>query len=214
MHTSKNIFTITYKTHRLIVMNQKQISRFYRIAVFGEEKDDIKASSRRAYRDMCRTLCFKDNLTDDQKNKIYDSVVTEVIIPQISKCYTIGSAADFDTWHKNVCEVIRTRYKDICTEFYYGQAQKWINMTLKYLCILKNDKVLEGIYPFLHVPIDNIIINRALNEFGLKVPDSAWSRLDKSEYLEYQIKLINHIKTKTVCPLDWEFDAWNDGKNG
>jgi DNA polymerase-3 subunit alpha len=66
-------------------------------------------------------------------------------------------------------------------EFYYGQAQKWINMCLKYLSMLDHSLV-ENHYEYFHVPIDNYIVDTT----GIKLY-VAWSRLDDyNEYLKFQ----------------------------
>lgn len=52
---------------------------------------------------------------------------------------------DFDEWHKNLCEdlvddyenAFKNAFSEKCTNiFTYGNAQKWVNMTLKYLDLL------------------------------------------------------------------------------
>ena len=45
--------------------------------------------------------------------------------------------------------------------FFQVQAQKWINMSMKYLYALGDERV-PGIsknYEYFHIPIDNIILN-------------------------------------------------------
>ena len=49
--------------------------------------------------------------------------------------------------------------------FYYGQAQKWLNMTLKYMYLLGFwDDDLKRFSKVLHVPIDNYIIEAVWHE--------------------------------------------------
>ena len=108
-------------------------------------------------------------------------------------------------------------------EFYYGQAQKWLNMTLKYMLVMG----LWGIEKYkdsLHVPIDNYIYKaakKATNEpiykndaenkdvvTGLNVKqikrniskdnkenneDVAWSRINQEEYNNYQNEIRKSI---------------------
>ena len=45
---------------------------------------------------------------------------------------------DFDDWHFNICCAIRKLYRENGVALTFGQAQKWANMTLKYLYMLEN----------------------------------------------------------------------------
>ena len=73
----------------------------------------------------------------------------------------------FDSWHHRTCDSIMNAIVQMGFEFTYGHAQKWINMTFKYLYML------EAVTPrlrfsFLHVPIDNIIFRGANKQFGIQ----------------------------------------------
>lgn len=72
--------------------------------------------------------------------------------------------------------------------FTIGQAQKWVNMTLKYLWLL--DALPDNIdKKDLHVPIDSYIIKIAYRKkgniqicFGIrKKPKELWSKWDKKQ---------------------------------
>lgn len=90
--------------------------------------------------------------------------------------------------------------------FTYGQAQKWINMTLKYLYVLCPDKV-ENNFFNLHIPIDNYVFSVAQKEFDIKYPTKPWSRWESYDYyIEYQILIRNNLTD--VVPLKWEFIFW------
>ncbi|MGN1195203.1 MAG: hypothetical protein ACI4SB_06945 [Acutalibacteraceae bacterium] len=138
---------------------------------------------------------------------------------------------EFTEWHNNTCaEIIRkinqATYKTIISEnnkiievdFTYGQAQKWLNMTLKYLWLL-------GLLPkdfdnnLLHVPIDSYIIeaakaNKEELPDGLGIDknksETSWSAWNDSEYEEYQkaIKAAIDNDTKFGSPIEWEGKAW------
>lgn len=59
-----------------------------------------------------------------------------------------------------MCSQIVDIYQAEGIEFYIGQAQKWVNMTLKYLYVLVPD-VVEPFYNLLHIPLDNYIMDIA-----------------------------------------------------
>lgn len=138
------------------------------------------------------------------------------------------SDVKFPQWHKDACdEIIRkmqqATYETIISEnstlieegFTYGQAQKWLNMTLKYLWLL--DLLPKDFNSeLLHVPIDSYIIEAAKAkkndfEYGLeidnKLSENSWSTWDNyDEYLKYQIDIKNEIKD--ISPIEWEGKAW------
>ena len=91
----------------------------------------------------------------------------------------------------------------------YGQAQKWLNMTIKYLYCLQYNKFKKAFH-YLHVPIDNRIIKSAYKDFKIAKPVESWSKWNKEEYTNYQEKLIKAIGDKKD-PLRWEFTAWLNG---
>ena len=49
-------------------IDEKNILEFFKYSYFGNLKDPIESAINRAYRDMCRTLDFKDITEKDKKN--------------------------------------------------------------------------------------------------------------------------------------------------
>lgn len=137
--------------------------------------------------------------------------------------------SDFDDWHKAKCEEIinfmnnsidKSNTNILKKDFTIGQAQKWVNMTLKYLWLL--NALPTGVKPeYLHVPIDSYIIeiaydnkNKFENALGLleEKPEKSWSELYKyGEYFKIQEAIRKAIKTNTTnetIPIKWESLAW------
>lgn len=139
--------------------------------------------------------------------------------------------SDFDKWHKAKCEEIKEKMngnyetvnnsdeKVLEEDFTIGQAQKWVNMTLKYLWLL--NALPTGVKPeYLHVPIDSYIIeiaydnkNKFENALGLEdKPPKSWSKLPEyKKYFEIQEAIREAIKTNTTnetIPIKWESLAW------
>ena len=119
-----------------------------------------------------------------------------------------------------MCGLI-TSYENEIAELTYGQAQKWVNMTMKYLCVLSDAnftgdyKWLGDFYPYLHVPIDSIILDKIAdeNEFpGIKLDNvRCWSKIKEyQDYFAVQQSLRNKLKEKDspILPMDWEFEVW------
>ena len=49
----------------------EKIAKFYRVCLFGSNESDVyKAAADRAYRDLCRTIKFKDKDNKDKNNEI------------------------------------------------------------------------------------------------------------------------------------------------
>ena len=177
---------------------------------FGGDDDKLRLVIRRAYQDLCRTVHGIQNYPDARPNAddfLYGAI-KELAIKQEE-----ASQASFDAWHEKIA-------KDLCTiylaagykAFYIGQAQKWINMALKYVYVF-GESYLPGFskfFPYCHVPIDNIILEK--EEF--KVPRSftcAWSRIsDYGDYLAFQLSV--RQKFPDSSPLAVEFWAWQ--RNG
>lgn len=133
----------------------------------------------------------------------------------------------FGLWHKAKCEEIMSAMNTAVFQddtlilksnsFTYGLAQKWVNMTLKYLRLL--DRLPGGLTEkSLHVPIDSFILEKLQEENvdGIKrdgdtykYKGESWSQLDDYDaYLDIQTK-IGQIAGKTF-PIEWESSAWMD----
>jgi hypothetical protein len=191
-------------------MNEN-IKKFYRICVFGTEENNEKAAANRAYRDMCRTIRFEKGVSQMRKNDCRTRVV-ELIETEIKNCNSIDTLEKYDEFHDSLClRIIDCYDNQTIAEITYGQAQKWVNMTMKYLCVLYEGQCdwLNKIYSFLHIPIDSIILDKAKKEFQneFSVNNTPWSQLSREEYITIQNKLRAVIKD--VALIDWEFKAWN-----
>ena len=121
----------------------------------------------------------------------------------------IHTQSGFDSYHRTACERLPALYREFgFYEFSIGQAQKWINMTFKYIFTLGEER-LPGygqVYQFCHVPIDNVVIDQ-LTRYGFP-PLRYWSRLDDYDlYLAYQKRVRQCFD---LLPLDVEFLLWLD----
>lgn len=207
---------------------------YFGIEDFGIIKSDAEkakvACARRAYLDLARTVKFTKTTSDieklpkneakkynESKNALKIDVYT-YIVKEIDEC----TEGNFEQKHKGMCESIVKKMNGsnlLKDAFTCGQAQKWLNMTLKYYWLL-------GILPEkikaedLHVPIDSYIIEavessediikHGLNmESGLK--SDSWSSIKKydEEYRKLQSGIKTKIKeTSDFIPIEWENIAW------
>lgn len=174
----------------------------------------------------------KDKATNfiDSKNELIENICKNILSPVKTEKGEISfENSDFDEWHEVKCEEIinfmnnsidKSNTEILKEKFTVGQAQKWVNMTLKYLWLLDAlpDNIDEN---DLHIPIDSYIIeiaydnkNKFENALGIleEKPKDSWSKLPKYEtYFEIQEAIRKAIKTNATnetIPIKWESLAW------
>lgn len=142
-------------------------------------------------------------------------------------------------WHKETCNKVIKKAQEYEQDnwlqkngnegkgFYYGQAQKWVNMTIKYMWVTERWKdKLDKLMNVLHVPVDSYIIEGVWNRDGWEdvlkgilvngkeksgrfssdkvVP---WSKWDETQYKDFQVALRTKLK-KEQTPFEWEEETW------
>lgn len=166
----------------------------------------------------------------DSKNELIKNICENILSSVKTEKGEISfENSDFDDWHKAKCEEIinfmnnsidKSNTNILNKDFTIGQAQKWINMTLKYLWLL--DALPKNICEKdLHIPIDSYIIeiaydnkNKFENALGLleEKPKESWSKLPEyKKYFEIQEAIRKAIKTNATnetIPIKWESLAW------
>ena len=105
----------------------------------------------------------------------------------------LDAESDYTSWHCELCGKLQKVYTE--KRLSYGQAQKWINMTTKYLQVfavifksIDDDEGLSKIPEFfwnaanikkLHIPLDRYIMEAYnIGSFG------PWSKLNDKQYAE------------------------------
>ena len=149
-----------------------------------------------------------------------------------------GTVLDFDSWHDKTCKSLLDKYSSYGLDgiFTYGNAQKWLNMSLKYLYLLSGisnpsgEGVLNRISVVrkyrtqLHVPIDSYIIDVLWEKRVKSLPVKEGVHVDRnksysvpSDYIkgwsnwnddEY---LIVSKEVRSLCesnPIEWETEQW------
>lgn len=189
--------------------SDKERIRFLKLAYFGIIDDPYYVAGDRAYRDFCRTIDFvksehkitrKEYLEQaverqDCKNNIYRWIEQELKQPNI----------EYDNWHEHICEGIINQFMPQAS-LKYGQAQKWLNMMMKYLLVLGVDEA-ENQIPYLHIPIDRSVLKKAKDLYNIAIPQSPWSQWNKEEYIKYQ-QLLKDMVSPHFYPILWEFEMW------
>ena len=160
--------------------------------------DIIDLAITKAYRDLMRTIrgfAFNpehDTIIRNARQTLHASVTTIL-------SSEANTQAEFDKLHEAACYDLIEAFRG--QTFTIGQAQKWINMTFKYLHLLDYAEV-QNVYEYCHIPIDSYMLN--ITNYTMS---KAWSKLNNyHEYLEYQ----NWFRSKypDSIPLDKEFYLW------
>lgn len=191
-------------------ITKEEWEKYILVLFFGMGTQFLENCISRAYRDFNRTLHGFGSISNNEQITIEAKKYLSLEFEGV-KTANIKTQEDFDVWHKNLSENLKSIYgKHNYKSFYIGQAQKWINMTFKYIFSYGN-KYLNGydeIYQFCHVPLDNILINE-LKNFKPPTLKTTWSRIDNYKiYFEYQIWFRNEFDD---LPLDVEFKLWLNG---
>lgn len=152
------------------VVLPKHIAEFLYKVYFDFSEGNIMAAIKRAYRDMNRTL--KGFPQDDDEKKTFRNNWNNVLKREIETVVLkekFNNWHDYTKWHKKVCQNLRGANLEY-QKLTFGQAQKWLNMTLKYLYVLGEERVPGSSlnYEFFHVPIDNIIQEEILKDLKIK----------------------------------------------
>jgi hypothetical protein len=198
-------------------MNTKSIlttadwENFLMVLYFGSKGSNLERCINRAYRDLSRTVHGVGTAFSKEKLDTKVRLQLAVFFDEIKYLSpTVNSYSDFDTWHQRTCDGLIENYRQYgYDKFYVGQAQKWVNMTFKYIFTLGSERVagFENVYPYCHVPLDNIL-TQACPKYKFPVFREKWSRLNNYDrYLHYQKWFRD---TFTISPLDVEFYLWQD----
>lgn len=182
------------------------------------EKADVKVlCAHRAYLDLARTVDYKYSSsalnakpkteTKEFRKKKDDAIkqICEYIVDEIGN---YESNINFQNWHCRVCKtVIEKMGQDLLKEnklLTYGQAQKWLNMTLKYYWLL-------GLLPAamkendFDVPVDSYIIEAVWTD-GFWNKSSFWESNDKRD------KILKEDKIKKDASGDYKLNSFSDEK--
>ena len=172
--------------------------------IFDERNDDnnpkFAAIENDCYRDYCIRMAIMKAYDDATGEGAYNTLfqAKKCGVEKIEKlkngsAYAKRNAAnlifccvkrikeysDYDSWHESLCNSLVHEYSEVCSEsesfFTYGNAQKWVNMTMKYLWLLK--MLPDGVdQNNLHIPIDSYIIDALWNthkDIPLPIKDKA-----------------------------------------
>ena len=168
---------------------------------FGHIEDPILSAIDRAYLDM------QAHTVSGEQKDLYSGrkIATEELYKAID---SIDDSLPFDEWHKTTALAMKRCYSKLS----YGQIQKWINMSIKYLYTFKLLGV-DGISEYFNSE-NSVHFHPALDSYVLNAigVDTKWSMIaEYKTYYEIQKKL-----TFAGEYIEWPRYAYEAGrkKNG
>ena len=183
-----------------LLLNVSLFGKGYRKDLTNEGKIDL--AIKRAYRDFCRTI-DKDKL---KQNKYDLNTAKDAAVEIITNNFkaTPSDKVAYNKWFFDLCTAITN------IGYSFGQAQKWVNMTMKYLIVLDYEPFDQAIIKCMHAPIDTDIVHHVIDEnhWDDYLPWSSYTVLNEKKYKELQKKIVE-IKKEGICTIEWEFDTWN-----
>lgn len=175
-------------------------------------KSPVGRCVRRAYLDLRRTLHGIGQNRERQQLRVQAHQLLAERLDDLVLTKSVVSQTEFDSWHRILVMEMCDYYRDHgFPAFSVGQAQKWINMTLKYAITFGDEYIPEisRFFRLCHVPIDNIIL-QDLAALGAPQISVRWSRLvDYSEYFSLQTWVRETFPDEN--PLAVEFRLWKEG---
>lgn len=187
-----------------LVSRQTKENFFIRL-YFGVVTDFHLAGVKRAYLDFSRTL-YLENETKLQRETTR-KLIELFLIKQLKILIKqdLLNQNEFDILHKRLTLELKNKWNKLSI----GQAQKWINMSLKYWLLFGEQRIpyIEKNAKYFHIPIDSIIQKSMFP--GIK--HIAWSKMNnyESDYMKYQNEYRNQ---SNEIPILAEFKIFNESK--
>lgn len=190
-------------------------SKYYQNELAKNEKTQeffARMAAHLSYRaSVMRALTF-----GDQKAKAPnirekgEKIISEFLVKSLENPpATVGEVAKY--WEKLHNLYLKEKIED----YTYGNAQKWVNMAIKYFIILLSHNGLEyeQIAKIPVFPVDGIMIQVIKKdkkiEINGKIPEP-WSKCDDKKAFIHFIKTVDSQKDKKYNTLfEFELDSWS-----
>ena len=168
-------------------------------------KDDVLGYAvYNAYRDM-QPRTIKGHIMSNSKPLRNDMAQKFV---DYFKNTAPKSQADFDEFHRTTClDFLGELNKCVPDPQEFGKAQKFVNMTFKYLYCFDNAPKYDDWFKFCHMPIDSYTLNWCFdNALYVKKDITNWSGIKEGQYYHLSDKI--RVKLSGEAPLLVEFKIW------
>ena len=118
----------------------------------------------------------------------------------------------FTDWANNTATYIRSIYRNAgVNDYTYGNAQKLINVALKFVMSSNIVNYHHRVFQYCHFPVDGIIQKIIRRRFGARQLNTCWSKNDDwDEFVEYQRCVRTEVLNEGYySPMVWEATHWN-----
>ena len=173
----------------------------------------IKEAVKRAYAPSIQNTAIKEGKYGSKKLKVPKDKCVPIIEEALKNIMDVNNECDFEKWEEELAKKIRKIYKEDnhIVLYTYGNAQKWINMSIKYIFSADSVDFNKKIFEVCYLPIDRAIQNAATRDLGVRPLNEAWSKCDDWEEIKnYQKSIKDAIGQKTHYGprLWWECNVW------
>jgi hypothetical protein len=199
---------------------ESEEQRAYLVRMFFGAEDETKGFIFRAYRDVSRTLHGLSKVENKEALKANARLALLKALRDLeSQSVPLASndlAARFDAWHRRACvSIIKAFTPSHCSDekpqtfhCHYGQAQKWLNMTIKYRWFFARGTELGNWYAVAHVPVDEYVLSAAREHNVSRPAKAEWSRWDADDYNAFQREVRIYAAKHDMTPLALEHIWW------
>lgn len=164
---------------------------------FGDTEDPYLASVNKAYIDMqTHTIKGEEDMIYKMRSEESEYLFSRLVdLPS-----RVPSIEDYDKWHKDSSDEMKEISKETI-ELTYGQIQKWINMSIKYLYTFRElgdervDRFFVDQRNCFHAPLDSYVLNFLKDEIKDRIEeDITWSTIKSYNQYKTIQKLITFIE--------------------
>ncbi len=149
--------------------------------------------------------------TGGVSTKLPRRVVADYLALEIERMFQKQNVTqdEYDNWVKAACKVIRKIYRDHgISDYTYGNAQKLLNMTVKYTFSADNVDPTLPIFKVAHIPVDRVIMNISKKKLGVERMPKSWSKTDDMAEITSYEERFRQALPEGYFPLLWECENW------
>ena len=187
-----------------------------------------------ALRDAINQQSFKG-----EKNYLYDCEEGKAVVRTYIDAILKGEHPSFNKAEEEAeakfNEFIRSKRPESNQEFTFGNTQKLINMTVKYIYIsayVQRCEEFRNLFADCHCPLDRLMAGMVREEFDQADDEAAqvikeessviykkinkditWSKVDVETYNCYQQMVRLLAEKKNLIPIEYDFVKWGTSKS-